>query len=135
MNHNSALPYFGVIALCSILYFSVSTKYVKQNQQGKAAFNLRNPYTIQPQETVPRSPGGPHTYSGSITRFNRFLILLILLILFDHVILHVQQNGWPILRKTCLENVNFMSTATQIKYYMNLHLCNIFYTFNQRCQD
>jgi hypothetical protein len=36
-------------------------KYDKQDQQGKAAFNERNPHTTQQQEPVARSPGGPQT--------------------------------------------------------------------------
>jgi hypothetical protein len=39
-------------------------KYDKQDQQGKAAFNERNPHMIQQQEPVARSPGGPLTKSG-----------------------------------------------------------------------
>jgi hypothetical protein len=31
----------------------------KQDQQGKAAFNERNPHPTQQQEPVARSPGGP----------------------------------------------------------------------------
>jgi hypothetical protein len=34
-------------------------KYDKQDQQGKAAFNERNPHMTQQQEPVTRSPGGP----------------------------------------------------------------------------
>jgi hypothetical protein len=36
-------------------------KYEKQDQQGKAAFNERNPYMTQQQEPMARSPGGPQT--------------------------------------------------------------------------
>jgi hypothetical protein len=36
-------------------------KYDKQDQQGKAAFNERNPNMTQQQETMARSPGGPQT--------------------------------------------------------------------------
>jgi hypothetical protein len=39
----------------------VTREYDKQNQQGKAAFNERNPYMTQQQEPVKRSPGGPKT--------------------------------------------------------------------------
>jgi hypothetical protein len=39
-------------------------KYDKQDQQGKAAFNKRNPHTTQQQEPVARSPGGPQTKTG-----------------------------------------------------------------------
>jgi hypothetical protein len=35
------------------------TKYDKQDQQGKAAFNERKPHTTQQQEPVTNSPGGP----------------------------------------------------------------------------
>jgi hypothetical protein len=33
-------------------------KYEKQDQQGKAAFNERNPHMTQQQEPMARSPGG-----------------------------------------------------------------------------
>jgi hypothetical protein len=36
-------------------------KYDKQDQQGKAAFNERNPHMTQQQEPMARSPGGPQT--------------------------------------------------------------------------
>jgi hypothetical protein len=36
-------------------------KYEKQDQQGKAALNERNPHTTQQQEPTARSPGGPQT--------------------------------------------------------------------------
>jgi hypothetical protein len=39
-------------------------KYDKQDQQGKAALNERNPHMIKRQEQVARSPGGPLTKSG-----------------------------------------------------------------------
>jgi hypothetical protein len=39
-------------------------KYDKQDQQGKAAFNERNPHMTQQQEPVARSPGGPQTKTG-----------------------------------------------------------------------
>jgi hypothetical protein len=39
-------------------------KYDKQDQQGKAAFNERNPHITQQQEPVARSPGGPQTKTG-----------------------------------------------------------------------
>jgi hypothetical protein len=39
-------------------------KYDKQDQQGKAAFNERNPHMTQQQEPVARSPGGPKTKTG-----------------------------------------------------------------------
>jgi hypothetical protein len=39
--------------------FSFEVKYDKKDQQGKAAFNERNISTIQQQEPVARSPGGP----------------------------------------------------------------------------
>jgi hypothetical protein len=38
-----------------------SSKYNKQDQQGKAAFNERNPHTTQQQEPVARSPDGLQT--------------------------------------------------------------------------
>jgi hypothetical protein len=34
-------------------------KYDKQDQQGKAGFNARNPHTIKQQEPVARRPGRP----------------------------------------------------------------------------
>jgi hypothetical protein len=37
------------------------TKYEKQDQQGKAAFNTRNPHMTQQQEPMARSQGGPQT--------------------------------------------------------------------------
>jgi hypothetical protein len=39
-------------------------KYDKQDEQGKAAFNERNPHMTQQQEPVARSPGGPQTQTG-----------------------------------------------------------------------
>jgi hypothetical protein len=43
-------------------YWGVLTDWCpKQNKQGKAAFNERNPNTTQHQEPVARSPGGPQT--------------------------------------------------------------------------
>jgi hypothetical protein len=38
-----------------------SKKYEKQDQQGKAAFNERNPHMTQQQEPMARSSGGPQT--------------------------------------------------------------------------
>jgi hypothetical protein len=38
--------------------FHMKVKYDKQDQQGKAAFNERNPHTTQQQEPTARSPGG-----------------------------------------------------------------------------
>jgi hypothetical protein len=38
--------------------------YDKQDQQGKAAFNERNPHMTRQQEPVARSPGGPQTKTG-----------------------------------------------------------------------
>jgi hypothetical protein len=43
-------------------------KYDKQDQQGKAAFNKRNPHTTQLQEPVARSPGGSKAKTGQGTR-------------------------------------------------------------------
>jgi hypothetical protein len=40
---------------------SVNTEYDKQDQQGKAVFNERNPHMTQQQEPMARSPGGPQT--------------------------------------------------------------------------
>jgi hypothetical protein len=34
-------------------------QYDKQDKQGKAAFNERNPHMTQQQEPMARSPGGP----------------------------------------------------------------------------
>jgi hypothetical protein len=39
-------------------------QYDKQDQQGKAAFNERNPNMTQQQEPMARSPGGPQTKTG-----------------------------------------------------------------------
>jgi hypothetical protein len=49
----------GVIGVLKISYFS--QKYDKQDPQGKAAFNERNPHMTQQQEPMARSPGGPQT--------------------------------------------------------------------------
>jgi hypothetical protein len=38
-----------------------TSNYDKQDQQGKAAFNERNPHMTQQQEPMGRSPGGPQT--------------------------------------------------------------------------
>jgi hypothetical protein len=43
-------------------------KYHKQDEQGNAAFNERNPKTTQQQEPVARSPDGPKTKAGQGTR-------------------------------------------------------------------
>jgi hypothetical protein len=43
-------------------------KYDKKDQQGKAAFNERNPHTTQQQEPVARSPGGSQTKTGQDSR-------------------------------------------------------------------
>jgi hypothetical protein len=40
------------------------SKFDKQDQQGKAAFNERNPHMNQEQEPVAMSPGGPQTKTG-----------------------------------------------------------------------
>jgi hypothetical protein len=48
--------------LHSLVYFSI--KYDEQNQQGKAAFNERNPHMTQQQEPVEKSPDGPKTKTG-----------------------------------------------------------------------
>jgi hypothetical protein len=39
-------------------------EYEKQDQQGKAALNERNPHMTQQQEPMARSPGGPQTQKG-----------------------------------------------------------------------
>jgi hypothetical protein len=44
------------------------TEYDKQDQQGKAAFNERNPHTTQQQEPAARSSGGPKTKTGQDAR-------------------------------------------------------------------
>jgi hypothetical protein len=43
---------------------TVQLEYDKQDPQGKAAFNERNPYMTQQQEPMARSPGGPQTKTG-----------------------------------------------------------------------
>jgi hypothetical protein len=48
-------------ATFSILLCWTFLKYEKQDQQGKAAFNERNPHMTQQQEPMARSPGGPQT--------------------------------------------------------------------------
>jgi hypothetical protein len=45
-----------------------NSKYDKQDQQGKTAFNECNPNTTQQQEPVTRSPGGTQTKTGEDTR-------------------------------------------------------------------
>jgi hypothetical protein len=42
-------------------------KYDRQDQQGKAAFNERNPHMTQQQKPMARSPGGPQTKTGQAT--------------------------------------------------------------------
>jgi hypothetical protein len=42
----------------------IPKEYDKQDQQGKAAFNERNPHMTQQQEPMVRSPGGPQTKTG-----------------------------------------------------------------------
>jgi hypothetical protein len=39
----------------------LTVKYYNQDQQGKAAFKKRKPYTTQQQEPSATSPGGPQT--------------------------------------------------------------------------
>jgi hypothetical protein len=48
----------------SPLSFNSLIEYDKQDQQGKAAFNERNPHMTQQQEPMARSPGGPQTKTG-----------------------------------------------------------------------
>jgi hypothetical protein len=43
------------------VYPVVYIEYGKQDQQGKAAFNERNPNNTQQQGPEARSPGGPQT--------------------------------------------------------------------------
>jgi hypothetical protein len=43
------------------MYKIRTVKYEKQDQQGKAAFNERNPHMTQQQEPMARIPGGPKT--------------------------------------------------------------------------
>jgi hypothetical protein len=45
-----------------------TTKYDKQDQQGRAAFNEHSPHPTQYQGSVARSPGGPQTKTGKDTR-------------------------------------------------------------------
>jgi hypothetical protein len=49
------------IKMIEIMKKNDCIKYDKQHQQGKAAFNERNPHMTQQQEPVARSPGGPQT--------------------------------------------------------------------------
>jgi hypothetical protein len=51
--YGKSMVAFGVTNSCG--------KYEKQDQQGKAAFNERNPHMTQQQEPMARSPGGPQT--------------------------------------------------------------------------
>jgi hypothetical protein len=52
---------------CGYCIIKTSLEYDKQDQQGKAAFNERNPHTTQQQEPVGKSPGGPQTKTGQGT--------------------------------------------------------------------
>jgi hypothetical protein len=47
-----------------MILYQTNTKYDKQDQQGKAAYNERNPHMTQQQEPEARSPGGPQTKTG-----------------------------------------------------------------------
>jgi putative exporter of polyketide antibiotics len=78
-------------------------KHDKQDHQGKAAFNERNPNTTQQQEPVAMSPGGPQT-TGKISMkanqasvFNTIyqcikIIIIIIIIIIKHT-QHHEQNG------------------------------------------
>jgi hypothetical protein len=51
--------------ICSITFsYQKLETHDKQDQQGKAAFNERNPHMTQQQEPMARSPGGPQTETG-----------------------------------------------------------------------
>jgi hypothetical protein len=52
---------FNFICNLQFTNFISLVKYEKQDQQGKAAFNERNPHMTQQQEPMARSPGGPQT--------------------------------------------------------------------------
>jgi hypothetical protein len=52
-------------------------KYDKQDQQGKAAFNERNPNSNQQQEPVARSPGVPKTKKDRAQGIGRLTIKII----------------------------------------------------------
>jgi hypothetical protein len=43
------------------IFYNTQNNYDKQYQQGKAAFNERNPNTTQQQKQAARSPGVPQT--------------------------------------------------------------------------
>jgi hypothetical protein len=57
----SAAPFSDLEGLNKIFIRPQDLKYEKQDQQGKAAFNERNPHMTQQQEPMARSPGGPQT--------------------------------------------------------------------------
>jgi hypothetical protein len=46
------------------LFIRKCQKIDEQDQQGKATFNERNPYTTQQQGLVGRNPGGSQTKTG-----------------------------------------------------------------------
>jgi hypothetical protein len=48
-----------------------SKRYDKQDQQGKAAFNERNPHTTQQQKPEARSTGEPQTKTGPGKRHSK----------------------------------------------------------------
>jgi hypothetical protein len=56
---------------------TISSKYDKQDQQGKAAFKERNPHTTQQQEPVARSQDG--LQAVLFDRVNRVPDILLLL--------------------------------------------------------
>jgi hypothetical protein len=57
-----------MILYSKLYHLMIIVKYDKQDQQGKAAFNERNPHMTQQQEPVAMSPGGPQTKTGQGTR-------------------------------------------------------------------
>jgi hypothetical protein len=75
-----------------VLKITFRLKYDKQDQQGKAAFNERNPHPTQQQEPVTSSPGagsreheGHRTFPLSLMNrvCNFYIILLFSLLLWD----------------------------------------------------
>jgi hypothetical protein len=61
----SVYPEYGACTVRDNIHREfIPIKYDKQDQQGKAAFNERNPHMTQQQEPMVRSPAGPQTKTG-----------------------------------------------------------------------
>jgi hypothetical protein len=80
-----------MVLIIHITNKSISGKYIKCDQQGRAAPNQRNPQTTQQQEPALRSPGVPQTEIGegarqSTHRIITYMILKKEIITFSHLI-------------------------------------------------